>query len=140
MDCYFLFNCNELTVFYRFSFSHSLLFVSFFSSGLVILVLQSAFTFLFIISFKISACVTNSSLPAHYTLKNRVLAHQLHCSGIRLVTGSNTCGFLTCFFWMCEVNNTGSATTRIMLSETLFGVATLPTGPYCPGGFSTAEE
>lgn len=57
-------------------------------------------------------------LPAHWSLKNGVLAHQLHCCGIRLVTGSNSGGFLTCSLWMCEVNNTGSATTMILISRT----------------------
>lgn len=132
------FNCNELTVFCRFSFPHPLYFVSSFSSGLVILVFQSALPLPFY-SFNNSACVTNSSSSCSIHSEERGA-----CTSATLLwnqtLGQKCCGFLTCFFWMCEVNNTGSATTRILLSKTLFGVATLPTGSYYPGGFSTAEE
>lgn len=68
--CYFLiqlidgflfsFNCNEPMVFCWFSCPH-FSFVSSLCSGLAILVFQSALSFPFTQSFKISACVTNSS-------------------------------------------------------------------------------
>lgn len=69
--------------------AHALFFVLFFFSGLVI---QFFFRLLFFPSllylFRFQLLWPTLLLSAHYTLKNGVLAHQLHCSG------SDTCGFL----------------------------------------------
>lgn len=83
--------------------------------------------------FKFQLVWTTLPLPAHYTLKDGVPAHQLHCSGIKLVSGSNRCRFCACFCWMCEVSNTGSATTRISISRTSgLEVPAFPLGQLAP--------
>lgn len=140
----FSFNCNEPTVFCWLSCPRSL-FVSSLSSGLASLVFQSVLSFSFTQSF------WNFSLCDQLFLFLLTTLWRMGCLHISYIAlesdlslDQTVVGSWLVSFWMCEVNNTGSATTRILLSRTLmFGVATLrsgPTGSYYPGGFSTAEE
>lgn len=114
MDFYVLFNCNEPTVFCSHSRPRSL-FCTFFFWSCDSVFFQSAFFPSLLCLFRFQLLWPTLLLSAHYTLKNGVLAHQLHCSG--------------------------NGTARILLLwNFVLGVAIMQTGPYYPGGFSTAEE
>lgn len=114
----FSFNCNEPTVFCWFNCPHSLSckFSLFWSCHSIFSVcsffpLQSSF-------WKFSSC----DQLFFFLLTTLWRMGCLHISCIALETDlsldQTVAGFLTCFFWMCEVNNTGFATTRILLSRT----------------------
>lgn len=87
MDFYVLFNCNEPTVFCSHSRPRSL-FCTFFFLVLWFNFFSVCFFSPLCSLFRFQLLWPTLLLSAHYTLKNGVLAHQLHCSG------SDTCGFL----------------------------------------------
>lgn len=106
----------------------------FFFSGLVI---QFFFRLLFfpsLLSFQISAFMTNTSSLCSLHSKERGA-----CTSATLLWVRHM--WVLVSYWMCEVSNTGNGTARILLLwNFVLGVAIMQTGPYYPGGFSTAEE
>lgn len=134
MDFYVLFNCNEPTVFCSHSRPRSLFLYFFFLLLLWFSFSPSAFYFLFALSFQISAFMTNTSSLCSLHSKERGACTSATLLWVRHV-------WVLVSYWICEVSNTGNGTARILLLwNFVLGVAIMQTGPYYPGGFSTAEE
>lgn len=134
MDFYVLFNCNEPTVFCSHSRPHSFFVLFFFFWSCDSVFFPVCFFSLFALSFQISAFMTNTSSLCSLHSKEWGACTSATLFWVRHM-------WVLVSYWMCEVSNTGNGTARILLLwNFVLGVAIMQTGPYYPGGLSTAEE